>query len=133
MYCINLFIYAADCRENKNDNETTRYQKKLLTIVCRKALSSDGPVDEDHRRCLTEIVEQMERDKRRDHLYAYGLYELAAEQVGSIEVSIRLFRVRSIICTNEYSTHHAIKKRIIYYIFSAQDQFTTVETRLKIN
>lgn len=74
-----------DCRENERDDETTRYQKMLLAVVFRKALSP-GSVG-DHRRCLIEIVEQMERDERRDHLYAYGLYELAAEQVASVEVS----------------------------------------------
>lgn len=74
-----------DCGESEEDDNTTRYTKILLTIVCRKALLL-GSVD-DHRRSLAEIVEHMERERRRDHLYAYSLYELAAEQICYAEVS----------------------------------------------
>lgn len=86
-----ILFYLTDCRESEEDDDTTRYTKILLTIVCRKALSS-GSVD-DHRRSLAEIVEQMEREQRRDHLYAYALYELAAEQI--CHAQVRHFSDRS--------------------------------------
>lgn len=74
--------FLVDCRETEDDDDTTRYTKRFLTIVCRRVL---GFVD-DHRCSLVEIVEQMDRDKRRDHLYAYGLYELAVELLSNAEV-----------------------------------------------
>lgn len=77
---------SADCRETVDDEDdaTRRYTKRFLTIVCRRAL---GFVD-GHCRSLMEIVQRMERDKRRDRPYAYGLFELAVEQIGRYEVSI---------------------------------------------
>lgn len=84
-------LCSADCRETDDDDDATiRYTKKFLTVVCRKALG----FDDDHRRSLIEIVQRMERDKQRDHLYAYSLYELAAEQISREEVSLLTFFIK---------------------------------------
>jgi len=72
-----------DCQEAEDDDNTMWYTKQLLTIVCRRVL---GFVD-NHCHSLTEIVENMDRNQRRDHLYVYGVYELTAEQIRHIEVS----------------------------------------------
>lgn len=77
-------LCSTDCRESVDDDDTTRYTKQFLTIVCQRAL---GTVD-NYCRSLMEIVQRMEHDKRRDHLYAYGLFELASEQIDRCEVSI---------------------------------------------
>lgn len=87
-----------DCKEAKDDDDATRLTKQLLTVICRKAL---GSVDQNYcTRSLAEIVKRMDRDKRRDHLYVYGLYELAIEQIGRTKVSAsyQLIRPRVNIC-----------------------------------
>lgn len=75
-----------DCQEAEDDDNTMLYTKQLLTVVCQRVL---GFVD-DHRQSLIDIVENMDRNQRRDHLYVYGVYELTAEQIRHNEVSIVL-------------------------------------------
>ncbi|XP_022173873.1 tetratricopeptide repeat protein 39C-like isoform X2 [Myzus persicae] len=77
-----LHAVLSDCQEAEDDDNTMWYTKQLLTIVCRRVL---GFVD-DHCHSLIEIVENMDRNQRRDHLYVYGVYELTAEQIRHIEV-----------------------------------------------
>ncbi|XP_001950347.2 tetratricopeptide repeat protein 39C-like isoform X1 [Acyrthosiphon pisum] len=76
-----LHAVLSDCQEAEDDDNTMWYTKQLLTIVCRRVL---GFVD-DHCHSLIEIVENMDRNQRRDHLYVYGVYELTAEQIRHIE------------------------------------------------
>lgn len=91
--------YLADCKEFEGaDDDTTRYMAAFLTTLCRRALQTRGDNDEYLSR-LTKIVELMEREKRRDHLYAYGLYELAAEQISSAAVSYNFSKIESILMT----------------------------------
>jgi len=78
-----ILLLLTDCQEAEDDDNTMWYTKQLLTIVCRRVL---GFVD-DHCHSLIEIVENMDRNQRRDHLYVYGVYELTAEQIRHIEVS----------------------------------------------
>ncbi|XP_025412758.1 tetratricopeptide repeat protein 39C-like isoform X2 [Sipha flava] len=78
------YFMAAHCDESDDDDDATRFAKQLLTVICRKALGASVGLHYASR-SLAEIVERMDRDKRRDHLYVYGLYELAVEQIGHPE------------------------------------------------
>ncbi|CAH1708028.1 unnamed protein product [Aphis gossypii] len=72
-----LHAVLSDCQEAEDDDNTMLYTKQLLTVVCQRVL---GFVD-DYRQSLIDIVENMDRNQRRDHLYVYGVYELTAEQI----------------------------------------------------
>lgn len=89
-YFIISILLLVDCQKAEDDDNTMWYTKQLLTIVCRRVL---GFVD-DHCHSLVEIVENMDRNQRRDHLYVYGVYELTAEQIRHIEVSKGLLIIK---------------------------------------
>lgn len=95
-------LLLADCQEAEDDDNTMWYTKQLLKTVCRKVL---GFVD-NYRHSLIEIVENMDRNQRRDHLYVYGVYELTAEQISHAEVSKVLLIIKK-----------KIKSRTIRFVF----------------
>uniref|UniRef100_A0A2S2P8J6 Uncharacterized protein n=1 Tax=Schizaphis graminum TaxID=13262 RepID=A0A2S2P8J6_SCHGA len=76
-----LHAVLSDCQEAEDDDNTMWYTKQLLAVVCRRILGFGN----DHRQSLIDIVENMDRNQRRDHLYVYGVYELTTELIKHIE------------------------------------------------
>lgn len=77
-----------DCQETIDDddgvNESYRYVKKLLTVVCRRQMME---CDSCRGNLLHELISCMNIHNYKDHVYAYALYELAIEQISCQEVS----------------------------------------------
>ncbi|XP_060839188.1 tetratricopeptide repeat protein 39C-like isoform X2 [Rhopalosiphum padi] len=76
-----LHAVLSDCQEAEDDDNTMWYTKQLLAVVCRRVLGFGN----DHCQSLIDIVENMDRNQRRDHLYVYGVYELTTEQIRHTE------------------------------------------------
>ncbi|XP_050541611.1 tetratricopeptide repeat protein 39C-like isoform X2 [Daktulosphaira vitifoliae] len=80
-----LNTIITDCKEAIDDNEVNesyRYIKKLLTVVCRRQMME---CDSCHGNLLHELITYMNIHNYQDHVYAYALYELAIEQINCPE------------------------------------------------